>query len=205
VQTSGMGEQGLFYKDTRHLSELSMNLWGTRPLLLSSTVETGNFLFTGDLANLDVYRENKVVIPRGTLHVLRSRFLWKNSCYEEVAFVNHGMAALSVPFQMKFAADFADIFEVRGMHRERRGKNLPPAMGRDSVLLAYEGLDGVRRQTLIRWSTPQTKATESELQYDVALRPKEHASFHLFISCEADAAARSIGYSRAIGADTRPF
>ena len=200
VQTSGMGEQGLFFKDTRHLSQLSMNLWGTRPLLLSSTVETSNFLFTGDLANLDVYRENKVVIPRGTLHVLRSRFLWKNSCYEEIAFVNHGMEALSVPFRITFAADFADIFEVRGMHRQRRGKNLRPELGPQSVLLAYEGLDGVMRQTLIRWSTPPTEATESELRYDVNLQPKERAGYHLFISCEANAAAHSIGYTRAIAA-----
>ncbi|MFY9978205.1 MAG: glycogen debranching N-terminal domain-containing protein, partial [Candidatus Sulfotelmatobacter sp.] len=30
VQTTGMGEQGLFFQDTRHLSELMLNLWGTR-------------------------------------------------------------------------------------------------------------------------------------------------------------------------------
>ena len=47
-----MGEQGLFFEDTRHLSELAVTLWGTRPLLLSSTVDTTNFLFTGDIAYL---------------------------------------------------------------------------------------------------------------------------------------------------------
>jgi glycogen debranching enzyme len=114
VQTTGMGEQGLFFEDTRHLSELMVHLWETRPLLLSSTVETSNFLFTGDLANLDVSRGDEVVIPRGTLHVLRSRFLWKNSCYEEIKFVNHGLSDLYVPFRLTFGADFADIFEVRG-------------------------------------------------------------------------------------------
>ena len=34
--------------------ELSLKLWDARPLLLSSTVATNNFLFTADLANLDV-------------------------------------------------------------------------------------------------------------------------------------------------------
>ena len=57
VQTSGLGEEGLFYDGMRHLSELSLNLWNARPLLLSSTVATNNFLFTADLANLDVFRE----------------------------------------------------------------------------------------------------------------------------------------------------
>ncbi|MGA7924887.1 MAG: glycogen debranching N-terminal domain-containing protein [Candidatus Sulfotelmatobacter sp.] len=108
VQTTGMGEQGLFFEDTRHLSELMVHLWGTPPLLLSSTVVTSNFLFTGDLANLDVSRGNAVVIPRGTLHLLRSRFLWKNSCYEEFVFVNHGLSDLFVPFRRTFDADFAD-------------------------------------------------------------------------------------------------
>ncbi|PYQ40166.1 MAG: hypothetical protein DMG99_14605, partial [Acidobacteria bacterium] len=51
VQTSGMGEQGLFYDGMRYLSEFSVNLWNERPMLLSSTVATNNFLFTADAAN----------------------------------------------------------------------------------------------------------------------------------------------------------
>ncbi len=198
VQTTGMGEQGLFFEDTRHLSELMVHLWGTRPLLLSSTVETNNLLFTGDLANLDVSRNNQVVIPRGTLYVLRSRFLWKNSCYEEFVFVNHGLSDLYVPFRMTFDADFADIFEVRGMHRQHRGTPLPVEVKQDSIRLAYNGLDGVMRQTLIRWTSAPTHAAENELNYDVNLRPKERASFHFFISCDSNAADHSIEYSRAM-------
>jgi N-terminal domain of (some) glycogen debranching enzymes len=48
IQTSGLGEQGLFFQGTRHLSELILRLWGARPLPLSSTIETNNFLFTAD-------------------------------------------------------------------------------------------------------------------------------------------------------------
>ncbi len=136
VQSTGMGEQGLFFEDTRHLSELMLLLWETRPLLLSSTVESSNFLFAGDLANLDVSRDNEVVVRRGTLHVLRSRFLWKNCCYEEISFANHGLSDLSVPFRITFDADFADIFEVRGMHRPQRGKRLPPDIRERSILLS---------------------------------------------------------------------
>ncbi len=40
VQTTGMGEQGLFFEDTRHLSELVVLLWGTRPL--ASQFNRGN-------------------------------------------------------------------------------------------------------------------------------------------------------------------
>lgn len=200
VQTTGMGEQGLFFEDTRHLSELMVHLWETRPLLLSSTVETSNFLFTGDLANLDVSRGDAVVIPRGTLHLLRSRFLWKNTCYEEFVFVNHGLSDLFVPFRITFDADFADIFEVRGMHRQRKGMRRPAKLEAESVLLAYEGLDGVERRTLIRWETAPTLATDCELRYDITLRPKQRTTFHISISCQSKAAPPCIGYSSAVGA-----
>ena len=198
VQSTGMGEQGLFFEDTRHLSELMVHLWGTRPLLLSSTVETGNFLFTGDLANLDVSRDQQVVIPRGTLHVLRSRFLWKNSCYEEFVFVNHGLSDLFVPFRMSFAADFADIFEVRGMHREKTGTFLPAEVTSDSVRLAYEGRDAVLRQTLIRWGCAPTRVTDKDLRYELTLRPKERACFYFSIACDSKAAEQTVEYPRAI-------
>jgi glycogen debranching enzyme len=203
VQTTGMGEQGLFFEDTRHLSELMVQLWGTRPLLLSSTVETGNFLFTGDLANLDVSRDQEVVIPRGTLHVLRSRFLWKNTCYEEFVFVNHGLSDLSIPFRISFNGDFADIFEVRGMHRQKRGRTLSPEVTKDSVRLAYEGLDAVVRQTVIRWSSAPTRATERELIYELTLRPKEKTCFHFSISCGSQEADHTTDYSRAMSAARR--
>jgi glycogen debranching enzyme len=198
VQTTGMGEQGLFFEDTRHLSELIVLLWGTRPLLLSSTVETGNFLFTGDLANLDVSRDNEVVVPRGTLHVLRSRFLWNNTCYEKVEFVNHGLSDLFIPFRTTFDADFADIFEVRGMHRPEKGKRLPAQVKETSVLLSYEGLDKMVRRTLIQWDGSPKKVTERGIDYEVRLRPKERASFHLSVSCHADPNVHATSYPKAM-------
>jgi glycogen debranching enzyme len=203
VQPGGLGEQGLFVEGTRHLSQLKAHLWRTPPLLLSSTVETNNFLFSADLANLDVSRYQEVVIPRGTLHLLRSRFLWKKSCYEEFLFVNHGLSDLFVPFRITFDADFADIFEVRGIHREKRGKRLPPKVGADSVLLSYEGLDGVARRTLLQSEPAPARASDNELEYGVALHSKERATFHLKISCDSNGSRTSIGYSPAMSAAHR--
>ena len=118
--------------------------------LLSSTVATNNFLFTADLANLDVFSEGAMVIHRGTLHLVRSRFLWRDSCFEKLLFVNHGLENLMVPVRIGFDADFTDIFEVRGTVRERRGRRLEDQINGNSVILSYEGLDRVVRQTCIR-------------------------------------------------------
>ena len=127
IQTSGLCEQGLYFEGTRHLSQLSIYLWNARPLLLSSTVEADNFLFSADLANLDVSFEGNVVNPRGTLHLLRSRFLWRDVCYEQFLFVNHGLSELLVPFRVNFDADFAAIFEQLGsLALSRVGRRYPP-------------------------------------------------------------------------------
>ena len=198
IQTSGLGEQGLFFQGTRHLSELLLRLWDARPLPLSSTIETNNFLFTADLTNLDVSHLGGVAIPRGTLHLQRSKFLWHDVCYEEFAFVNYGLSPLLLPFSMTFGADFADIFEVRGMHRQKKGQRLEDQVEKDLVLLSYEGLDNTIRQTRIHCDPAPQTISASELQFEVHLQPRQKAIFHLSISCNSRAVHDSIGYCGAI-------
>jgi len=198
VQTSGLGEEGLFYDGMRHLSALSLNLWNARPLLLSSTVATNNFLFTADLANLDVLSEGSLAIHRGTLHLVRSRFLWRDSCFEKLMFVNHGLENVEVPVRIGFDADFTDVFEVRGTVRERRGRRLEEQIHRNSVTLSYEGLDHVLRQTCIRSDANTVAASPSGLEFELALRPKEKATIELEICCSSEVTAESVGYSEAL-------
>ena len=198
IQASGLGEQGIFFKGTRHLSELILCLWNTRPLLLSSAVKTDNFLFTADLTNLDVSHLDRVVIPRGTLQLQRSRFLWHDVCYEEFTFINYGLSALFVPFSMRYSADFADIFEVRGMHRPKKGRRLDDRVGTDLVVLSYEGLDNTIRQTCIHCDPVPKSISPSELQFEVHLQPSQKAVFHLAVSCVSEAERESVSYSSAM-------
>ena len=198
VQTSGLGEEGLFYDGMRHLSELSLKLWDARPLLLSSTVATNNFLFTADLANLDIFSDGAMAIHRGTLHLLRTRFLWRDSCFEKLVFVNHGLEDLEVPVRIGFDADFTDVFEVRGTVRERRGRRLEEQIDRNSVVLSYQGLDHVVRQTCIQCDAKSVRTTESDLELEVLLRPKESVTVQLEISCTADSPRDSVGYTEAL-------
>jgi glycogen debranching enzyme len=197
IQQQGMGEQGIFHKGTRHLSEMTLRLWNERPLLLSSTVEANNFLFTSDLANLDVSRNGSVAIHRGTLHVLRSKFLWKDSAYEDLRFVNYGMEALNVPVSLVFAADFADIFEVRGMKRDCKGRSLDPEVGPDCLVLGYEGLDGILRKTRIHCHPLPRKVSHQEVRYDFALKPGETFDFRISVAFEHDSRVHAPAYREA--------
>ena len=92
VQPVGLGEQGIYHQGTRFLSGLELRVGGRRPLLLSSTVKQENDLLTVDMANPDLKNEaGQIVLPRGTLHVLRSKFLWRGGCYERLRISNFGL------------------------------------------------------------------------------------------------------------------
>jgi glycogen debranching enzyme len=186
MQHQGMGEQGIFFNGTRYLSEMLVRLWNERPLLLSSTIEPNNFLFSADLTNLDVSRGNNVVIHRGTLHVLRSRFLWRSVAYEEFKFANYGLEGLSVPLSIRFAADFADIFQVRGLNRERTGRILPPERGSNYLLLTCDGLDGIQRRTRIEADPPPLEISGQEMGFRFDLEPKDELALTISVSCEND-------------------
>jgi glycogen debranching enzyme len=71
-----------------------------------------------------------------------------------------------------FAADFADVFEVRGARRERRGEALPMATERAELRFAYRGLDGARRQTQVEVATPSAATVSAtEIRFAPLLTP----------------------------------
>jgi glycogen debranching enzyme len=197
ISDQGLGEQGIYYQGTRYLSEMTLRLWGERALLLSSTIEPNNFLFTADLANLDVSRGDSVAIHRGTLHVLRSRFLWRGVAYEELEFVNYGMEPLDVPLSIFFAADFADIFEVRGTPRDRRGRNLKEETNHNSIILGYNGLDDVTRKMRITCEPSPDRIAGPEMRFELELKPKQVRRFHIRMECDSGATIHNLSYPQA--------
>ena len=61
-----------------------------QPLLLGSYVRDDNTLLTVDLTNPDVYFEDHLILPKDTLHVVRTIFLWRDTAYQRLAIHNHG-------------------------------------------------------------------------------------------------------------------
>ena len=74
---SGPGSpEGVFHRDTRHLSHLYLTIEGARPLLLSSTLRDDNATLTCDLTNPDIYDgTGRRAIRYDLIHVRRLRFL----------------------------------------------------------------------------------------------------------------------------------
>ncbi len=178
------GEQGFYYAGTRFLSQFELLLANRPPLLLSSTISEDNTVFTADLTNPDVLKGDRVVVARGLLHMFRSRVLANGTWVECLRVTNHALHAIEAPLSFRFEADFADIFEVRGMRRALRGHRLGSTSGRDAVL-RYRGLDGVERQTRIRTLREPDQVEEGALSFLVALEPHSSVDFEIAISCES--------------------
>ena len=186
IEAMGLGEQGIFFQGTRYLSRLVLRVGQSKPLFLSAAVKEDNSLLTVDLSNMDVMENDHIVIPRGSLHVGRSKFLWRGSCYEEFHVANYSLHTLELPLSLRFEADFADIFEVRGTHRDHRGKRLDNVVDENGAVLAYRGLDGVLRRTRIECSPKPARVSASEVQFKATLQPHEKTSFYMTIACERE-------------------
>lgn len=191
IQPIPHSEQGLYYEGTRFLSQLELSLGNDRPMLLSSTLRADNALLAVDLTNPDISHNGTVVVPRGTLHLLRTKFLWKGSCYERLRVSNYGTAPLGIAVTFRFAADFADIFEVRGRTRARKGRLLQGTIEARGLRLAYEGLDGVIRRTHLECSPQPQKISASLVNFEICLQPKEDATVFLIVTCESTRRIRS--------------
>jgi glycogen debranching enzyme len=192
ILPTGQGAQGIYQDATRFLSTFEFRLGKDRPLFLNSMVKSDNTLFTIDLMNHDTYDAQGHLIPRGTLHIFRSIFLIHNVCYQRLRLSHFGQDTTTLDFSFRYGSDFADMFEIRGMRRKQRGKILPPEFTDRGVKLAYDGLDGKRRETQIHFFSQPTRLTATEAHFSVKLKPKRTLTFFLKISCgEADDVAPS--------------
>ena len=185
IHPIGLGEQGIFHEGTRFLSAMELRFAGKRPLLLGSTINKQNEFLSVDLMNPDFVAEGRQ-IHRDSIHVFRSKFIWKGNCFEQLRLTNFSLEPLEIPFTISFAADYADIFEVRGTQRTAKGVHRRTQIAESSVVLSYQGLDDVIRSTHIDFAPQPSKIDASEASYRVALKPKESSTFSITVTCSCE-------------------
>jgi glycogen debranching enzyme len=202
IKPTGLGEVGLYHEGTRYLSCLLLGLEHARPMFLSSTVRRDNDLLTVDLTNPDLSRDGAVAVPRGTVHLERTKFLREGACHERLRLKNYGTAAVSVALALHVEADFADIFEVRGTRRARRGECLPEQVEPDGLVLAYRGLDGVTRRTRLVCAPPPAEVGGGDLRFEMRLPPHGEGTVDLAVVCEHDGTVpRRLSFAEAAAAE----
>jgi glycogen debranching enzyme len=184
IKPGGLGEEGLYHEGTRYLSCLLLELEGSRPFFLSSTVRDENDQLAVALTNPDLLRDGQIKVPLGTLHFALKKFLWRGACYQQMHIKNHGLFAVEASLSLHFAADYADIFEVRGMKRKARGEDQKPVVTAATVILGYRGLDEEARHTLLDFHPKPSRLTAAVARWDLSLGPQEEMVLTVTVACE---------------------
>lgn len=163
------GPDGLFDRDTRFLSHLELLINGAQPLLLGSAVRDDNLNFYVDLTNPDIYADEKIVLFKDTVYISRTIYLKDGSLRERLEVSNQGAEDVQLTLSLAFANDFADIFEVRGIRRPRRGHAWAQVLAPGAVALYYRGLDGVLRETALSFEPDPSLLIDSAATYSLRL------------------------------------
>jgi len=181
------GSDGLYHKDTRFLSRLEFFLDEHQPILLSSTLQDDNSALTVDLVNPDLYKDKQIVLSREMLHITRTIFLLNGACYQRLALKNFDSRPHVFRLMFAYEADFADLFEVRGLTRARHGTSSCEVKHPDAVRFRYVGLDNIERLTEIGFQPAPTALTEAYAGFQIVVEP--HAQQVICVVVRAGSAA----------------
>jgi glycogen debranching enzyme len=141
---------GLFCHDTRFLSRLELQLEKHPPILLSSSADKG-FAMSVLCTNPRLDK-----IPAETIGIKRELVL-NGGLFESISVTNYGTEDIEFELSLSFDADFADLFEVRGSIRPKRGQQLRQATIDDQtevpqeMILAYQGIDAMILESRIEF------------------------------------------------------
>ncbi|MBO9540915.1 amylo-alpha-1,6-glucosidase [bacterium] len=138
---------GLYAADTRFLSGWIFQLEDKVPSLLSSSSER-TYLSQIEFMNQVLKYPDGRMIPQETVYISSDRAI-EDVVRDRVKIVNYNPFSAELTFSLEFRADYADMFEVRGMHRQHHGLFLQPKIEGHTLILAYMGEDKTFRQTRI--------------------------------------------------------
>jgi len=193
---------GLFHDDTRILSQWELLLGGRSPTLLSGAISQDNVYFTSHGLNRAIPAPAGPAGPPGVVHLERKRFLWDERLYERVRLTNYSPDTIDLPLTFRFAADFRDMFEVRGARRRARGRLLPPEPAGRLVRFRYDGLDGVGRTSVLAFSEAPASLTGQQAEFHASLKTDDCLEIYVEVGA-ADAGPPGRDRFRAAAARAR--
>jgi glycogen debranching enzyme len=203
IGASAGGPDGLFNTDTRYLARLELVLNDMQPLLLGSNLRNDNSGLTVDLTNPDIYDGDRIVFQKDTIHIVRTIFLWRGSAYQRIGIQNHGDRTARFDLSLRFDNDFADLFEVRGERRPRRGVGTGELSSPTDVVLSYLGLDDAVRTSRLHFDPRPTRLAVNSATYHLELAPQQATAIFVAISCNKPATEPAIPFYRGLLAHRR--
>lgn len=164
IDGSPVDAQGLFDRDTRHLSRWVLTLDGQRPATLSldnSRYYAAQFFLAPGVES--AYINAKVaIIRRRTVH---------DGFQESITVTNHDSEPARLRIELAAEADFADLFEVKDADVAHKHGQTYRRAEADTLVLGYVR-DTYRRETWVR-ATGNPEYQEGGLRFTINLAPQE--------------------------------
>lgn len=170
---------GLYTRDTQFLGQYQLKVADETLVVLASSSRE-NYRSSIRLTN----RQGKgdgLGESQGTLGVERRRLIYGGVLYERIILQSHSQEALKFPVTLAFGSRFADLFELRGARRTRRGQDLPPQVGANQVVLGYQGLDEHRRELDLHFAPAPERLTAGEAVWNIELAPGERRELEITV------------------------
>lgn len=169
ITPSAARELGFFHSDTRHLSHYEVHVRNANLVHLSSNafdaVVNRVHLMLSGLEDQEFLDD-----PRNFLHIERQQLV-DDAFRERMELVNYLQHSIEIELEIRFAADFADVFELRGAKRECRGTVRAPRVSTDSVELAYDGLDRKTYTTSVTFQPTPSALDETRATFRLSIEP----------------------------------
>jgi glycogen debranching enzyme len=177
----GSDGPGLFYGDTRHLSRFVLRLDGEAPVPLEVRTGGSEAIFV-------------LSAGAGSIRVVRRRVLG-GGMNEEILLTNDAGEAIETRVELGFAADFRDIFEVRGYHRAVERGEISEEVGDARLRFTYRR-EGFRRGTEVRVSGEgmEPRGEPGRVSFRVRLEPGEERAARVSVVLEEG--GEEVGWSR---------
>ncbi|MGO9056474.1 MAG: glycogen debranching N-terminal domain-containing protein [Candidatus Binataceae bacterium] len=180
---SPLGSCGFFHRDARHLSRIEMRVATQPPCFLNSFLSADNSELSVNLTNSDLHEHGESIsLPRGSVQIQSSWTLFDGTLFERIRFRNFAQSHVRLPIKFLFGADFADLFELRGVKRKQRGEFFDPVVARDFVRFAYRGRDHQTRTTVVAFGAQPEKIDEKSALFLLGLDPGQTSVLDLRIS-----------------------
>ncbi|UCC59876.1 MAG: hypothetical protein JSV02_09075, partial [Dehalococcoidia bacterium] len=151
---------GLYYKDTRYLSMFELYLSGYKPRHMASSCRQ-DCVCDIQLANPTIESRDGVTVMARSIGIVRSRFL-TDGLHERITLYNYNSFPVSTDITLCLGTDFADIFEVRGYERDKRGEISKPSFSGSRLTFEYSGLDSKILTTEIIFDAPPSSVEIDE-------------------------------------------
>ncbi len=173
---------GVYYHDCRFLDGYELTIGNTRLNALVSNSEHG-YMAEFELTNRDLNTPGNAPIKKQSVGVRWQRMIQasKLSVQDIITCTNFTIEPLHLALSFVFAANFEDIFQIRGFHPTKSGRRKSPVWHRDALFFGYAGADGLQRSVSIRISPHPTGRHHSGADVSLCVPPHKSATVHLSI------------------------